>query len=195
MKRGLDIVASTAGLVFLSPVMAVTALLVKKNLGSPVIFKQKRPGKDGEIFTLYKFRTMKDVDLTAGLIEDAQRLTPFGKTLRSTSLDELPSLFNVLKGEMSLVGPRPLLVEYLDLYTPEQARRHEVQPGVTGLAQVCGRNELSWEEKFNSDVGYVDERSLALDVKILLSTLRILWRREGITEAGHATTSKFGAHT
>ena len=193
LKRGLDVVVSMLGLVLLSPVMGATALLVRRNLGSPAIFKQERPGRGGKIFTLYKFRSMLDVDLERGLVEDADRLPPFGKLLRSSSLDELPSLVNVLKGEMSLVGPRPLLVEYLELYTPEQARRHEVRPGITGLAQVSGRNELAWEHKFDMDVEYVNSRSLALDLRIVLFTLRVLVTREGITESGYATSSRFEA--
>lgn len=194
LKRVLDIAGATVGLIVASPILAATAGLVFFNLGHPIIFKHDRPGKHGEIFTLYKFRSMTNEDTPQGATDDEQRLTRFGKILRSTSVDELPSLVNVLKGEMSLVGPRPLLVEYLDLYTPEQARRHEVLPGITGLAQILGRNRLAWEHKFDIDVHYVDQRSMALDLKILFLTLGSLWRREGISEPGHATTSKFGAN-
>lgn len=192
VKRTLDIAAAAAGIVITAPVMGIVASLVHYHLGSPVIFKQERPGKDSKVFTLYKFRSMKDADPERGLINDEDRLTPFGKTLRSTSLDELPSLVNVLKGDMSVVGPRPLLVEYLDLYTPEQARRHEVRPGITGLAQVSGRNELEWEHKFDLDVEYVDGHSLWLDVSILARTVSALLRRTGISHANHATMHKFG---
>lgn len=191
LKRALDIVASAAGLVLVAPILGVTALLVKKNLGSPVLFRQKRPGRDGKVFTLLKFRSMKDVDPEAGLVEDADRLTEFGTLLRSTSLDELPSLVNVLRGEMSIIGPRPLLVEYLDRYTPQQARRHEVRPGVTGLAQVSGRNEVEWDRKFDLDVEYVDSRSLALDISVLWRTVSSVLRRDGVSAEGHATVAPF----
>ncbi|MFS2242861.1 sugar transferase [Microbacterium sp. OR16] len=194
IKRGLDIIASAAGLVILSPVIAATALLVAAKLGRPVIFAQERPGKDGRIFTLYKFRSMRAIDESLGWMTDADRLTPFGIRLRSTSLDELPSLWNVLRGDMSVVGPRPLLVEYLARYTPEQARRHEVRPGITGLAQVTGRNAISWENKFEQDVRYVDRRSLALDLRIVAATVRSVIKREGISAKGHVTAKKFGDH-
>ena len=196
VKRILDVVAASVGLIFLSPVLGVIALSVRKSLGSPVMFKQERPGKDEEIFTLRKFRTMKDIDYAKGVIEDEDRLTSFGSWLRSTSLDELPELLNVLKGEMSLVGPRPLLVSYLDLYTPAQARRHDVRPGITGLAQVKGRNALSWDEKFALDREYVDAYSLSMDLQILLTTVVQVFRRSGVSQPGHATMPAFeGAST
>lgn len=191
VKRALDIVLSGAALIVLSPVLLVVALLVRQKLGSPVLFAQERPGKDGKIFTMYKFRTMLDVDEEKGLITDADRLTPFGKKLRATSLDELPELWNVFIGDMSLVGPRPLLTKYLELYTEQQARRHEVHPGITGLAQVRGRNALTWDEKFAYDVKYVDERSLPLDVQILFETVKIVFKREGVAQGGHVTMEEF----
>lgn len=190
-KRLLDVAAASVGLIVAAPIMAVTAAAVRQNLGSPVLFKQERPGKDEKIFTLYKFRSMRDVDLEKGLVTDADRLTKFGKLLRSSSLDELPSLWNVLKGDMSLVGPRPLLVEYLALYTDEQRRRHLVRPGITGLAQASGRNGLEWEETFALDVEYVDNRSLGADARILLQTLLTVLRREGISYPGQATIHRF----
>lgn len=192
VKRGLDIVASAVALVVLSPVIVATAVLVAVKLGRPIVFAQDRPGKDGRIFTLYKFRSMRSVDESRGWVTDADRLTPFGLRLRSTSLDELPSLWNVLRGDMSIVGPRPLLVEYLERYTPEQARRHEVRPGVTGLAQVSGRNAISWESKFAQDVRYVDRRSVGLDLRIVVATIASVVKREGISAEGHVTMSKFG---
>jgi len=191
-KRLLDIVAAGIALVLLSPVMVIVALLVATRLGRPVLFVQPRPGKNGKVFRLRKFRSMRDIDQARGLVSDAERLTTFGRKLRSTSLDELPSLWNVLRGDMSVVGPRPLLVEYLSKYSPEQARRHEVRPGITGLAQVSGRNALSWEDKFALDVEYVDNRSLALDVRVVLATVRAVFVREGISAEGHATMQKFG---
>lgn len=191
-KRALDAAASAVGLVVLSPVILVTALVVRVNLGSPVLFTQQRPGRGGRVFRLYKFRSMRNVDESRGLVTDEQRLTRFGRILRSTSLDELPSLWNVLHGDMSVVGPRPLLVEYLPRYTPEQARRHEVRPGITGLAQVNGRNTVDWEQRFALDVRYVDSRSLALDARILIGTVRSVLVREGISAEGHATMRKFG---
>lgn len=194
VKRVLDVGAAAALLVVTAPVQAAVAGLVRQRLGSPVLFTQPRPGKDGKIFLLYKFRTMLPEDPARGLVDDADRLTPFGRTLRSTSLDELPTLWNVLRGDMSMIGPRPLLVEYLKHYTPEQNRRHEVRPGVTGLAQAMGRNALSWEEKFRLDVDYVDNRSLALDLRILFATARTVIKREGISQDGHATMSRFGEH-
>lgn len=192
VKRGLDIVVSAVALVLLSPVIVATAVLVAVKLGRPVVFAQERPGKGGRIFTLYKFRSMRSVDEARGWVTDADRLTPFGVRLRSTSLDELPSLWNVLKGDMSIVGPRPLLVEYLDRYTPEQARRHEVRPGITGLAQVTGRNAISWESKFRQDVRYVDRRSAGLDLRIVVATIGSVLKRDGISAEGHVTMSKFG---
>ncbi|WP_313356467.1 sugar transferase [Microbacterium sp.] len=192
IKRAIDVVASAAGLIILSPVIATTALLVATKLGKPVLFAQERPGKNGRIFTIYKFRSMRSVDESRGWVTDADRLTPFGMRLRSTSLDELPSLWNVLRGDMSIVGPRPLLVEYLERYTPEQARRHEVRPGMTGLAQVNGRNALSWEDKFRHDVEYVESRSLHTDACIVVATIRSVFAREGISAAGHATIGRFG---
>lgn len=192
MKRLIDIVASVFGLLILSPVLLVAAVLVSSKLGRPVLFTQARPGLGGRIFRLYKFRTMTDErDADGALLPDGDRLTPFGRFLRATSLDELPELWNVVKGDMSLVGPRPLLVEYLERYTPEQARRHEVRPGITGLAQVSGRNELSWEERFELDVRYVDNRTLWLDAKILAMTFWKVIRREGISSRGHATMPEF----
>src|SRR5690606_14191037 len=192
VKRLFDIVVSTFLLGILSPVMLLLAVLVRMSLGSPVIFKQVRPGLHGKPFTMYKFRTMTDArDAHGRLLPDEQRLTKLGRFLRSTSLDELPELFNVLKGDMSLVGPRPLLMEYLPLYTPEQARRHNVRPGMTGWAQVNGRNALSWEEKFEYDVWYVDNWSFWLDIKILWMTLVAVLRREGISADGHATMPPF----
>ncbi|NMC02463.1 MAG: sugar transferase [Chloroflexi bacterium] len=191
-KRLLDLTLTFPALLFLLPVGALVALLVRLRLGAPVLFCQQRPGRHGRPFMLYKFRTMTDArDAQGALLPDAERLTPFGRFLRSTSLDELPELFNVLKGEMSLVGPRPLLMEYLPRYTPEQRRRHEVRPGLTGWAQVNGRNALSWEEKFALDVWYVEHCSFWLDLKILWRTLVKVLRREGISSEGHATASKF----
>ncbi len=192
LKRILDIGGAAISLLVLSPVIAVTATLVASKLGRPVIFAQARPGLNGQIFTLYKFRSMRNVDVAKGWVTDEQRLTSFGETLRATSLDELPSLWNVLRGDMSFVGPRPLLVEYLERYTPEQARRHEVRPGITGLAQASGRNTLTWERKFALDVEYVDRRSLSVDLRILVATARSVLAREGITAEGHVTMSKFG---
>lgn len=193
LKRGIDIVGASIGLVVVAPIMGVVALAVRSKLGSPVVFKQQRPGKDEHIFTLYKFRSMLDINEEQGLVTDDDRMTTFGARLRASSLDELPSLVNVIKGDMSIVGPRPLLVSYLNLYTPYQARRHEVRPGITGLAQVNGRNELDWDERFDLDVEYVDRRSLLLDLKILWKTLLITVQREGITSQGHVTARAFGA--
>lgn len=192
LKRLFDLVGASLLLLLLSIPMAIIALLVRLKLGSPVLFKQARPGLHGKPFMLYKFRTMTDKrDSNGRLLPDEQRLTPFGAWLRSTSLDELPELWNVIKGEMSLVGPRPLLMEYLDRYTPEQARRHEVKPGITGWAQINGRNAINWEEKFKLDVWYVDNWNLVLDIKILLLTLIKVIRREGINSEGHATMPAF----
>lgn len=191
-KRLFDLTLALLALMLLSPVLLFTALAVRLGLGKPVLFRQPRPGYKGRIFTLYKFRTMRDAFALDGTpLPDAQRLTPLGRFLRATSLDELPELFNVLKGEMSLVGPRPLLVKYLPLYTPEQMRRHDVLPGITGWAQVNGRNALSWQDKFRLDVWYVDHWSLWLDVKILILTVWKVLRREGINQPGQATASEF----
>lgn len=192
IKRLLDAGSAAALLVMTFPVQAVVAGLVRVRLGSPVLFRQPRPGKDGEVFTVYKFRTMLEVDPARGLVDDSTRLTPFGHALRASSLDELPTLWNVFRGDMSMVGPRPLLVEYLPRYTPEQARRHDVRPGITGLAQAFGRNALSWEEKFRLDVEYVDNRSLGLDLRVLLATVRTVIKRQGIAQPGHVTMRKFG---
>lgn len=192
IKRFLDIVLSAGAIVVLSPVMAVTAILVWIKLGSPVIFKQKRPGKDERIFEMYKFRSMTDArDKNGELMPDEVRLTSFGKKLRASSLDELPELFNILKGDMSVVGPRPLLVQYLPLYNAQQKRRHEVRPGVTGYAQVHGRNAITWEEKFEKDVYYVDHISFWGDWKIILQTIRAVVKKEGIRSETSATMELF----
>jgi lipopolysaccharide/colanic/teichoic acid biosynthesis glycosyltransferase len=192
VKRPLDILASVGALALLSPVMALVAAVIRARLGSPVIFRQVRPGLNAQPFTIYKFRTMRDgVDAAGFALPDSQRLTAFGRWLRTTSLDELPGLWNVIRGDMSLVGPRPLLTEYLSRYSPEQRRRHDVKPGLTGWAQVNGRNHLSWSEKFDLDLWYVDNRSLLLDLKIVLLTIRTLVRRSGIAQPGHATMPKF----
>ena len=192
VKRALDIGVALTSLILLSPVLALIAALIKLTSGGPVLIRQVRPGLGGWPYRLIKFRTMKDVrDSSGNLLPDEQRLTRLGCFLRRTSLDELPELINVLKGEMSLVGPRPLLTQYLDRYTPEQARRHEVKPGITGWAQISGRNALTWEEKFKLDVWYVDHRSFWLDAKILLLTLWKVLRREGINQPGHATMEEF----
>lgn len=191
-KRFFDVVLSACGLVVLSPVLLVVALLVRIKLGSPVIFRQARPGKDERIFQLCKFRTMTDQrDENGDLLPDALRLTKFGKLLRSTSLDELPELWNILKGDMSLVGPRPLLVKYLPLYSEEQRRRHEVRPGLTGLAQVRGRNAVSWEERFALDVAYVEHVTLKTDLWILWKTVAIVCKREGIQGENSVTMEEF----
>ena len=191
-KRLLDLFAAVIGLVLVSPVLLVTALLVGIFHGRPVLFRQMRPGYRSALFTVYKFRTMNDSrDWQGNLLPDEQRLTRLGRILRATSLDELPELINVLKGEMSLVGPRPLFKHYLERYSPEQARRHEVLPGITGWAQVNGRNALDWEEKFRLDVWYVDNWSFWLDLKILLLTLWKVVKREGISQPGHATAEEF----
>lgn len=188
----MDFILSLIALIILSPVFLVVALLVRINLGSPVIFKQQRPGLNEKIFTMYKFRTMTDErDENGELLPDAVRLTKFGKFLRSTSLDELPELFNILKGDMSIVGPRPLLVQYLPLYNEHQRRRHEVRPGLTGLAQVNGRNAISWEEKFDLDVEYVDNITFINDWKIIFSTLKKVVLREGINSETAATMEFF----
>lgn len=192
LKRMIDVAVAGAGLVVLSPVLAVVAAVVRLRIGSPVLFRQQRPGLGGREFTILKFRTMTDErDASGALLSDAQRLTSVGRALRATSLDELPELWNVLVGDMSLVGPRPLLVRYLGRYTPEQARRHEVRPGVTGLAQVSGRNAVSWDDRFRLDVEYVDTMSLRGDVRILWRTVSSVARREGISAAGDATMPEF----
>lgn len=184
--------AAGSALLVLSPVLLGVAYLVRKNLGSPVLFRQVRPGMHGKPFEMIKFRTMLDaVDAQGNVLPDDVRLTPFGRFLRSTSLDELPELWNVLKGDMSLVGPRPLLMEYLPLYSTEQARRHEARPGVTGWAQVNGRNAISWDDKFKLDVWYVDNQSLWLDIKIIFLTIKKVLVRDGISAEGEATMSKF----
>ncbi|HSB89620.1 MAG TPA: sugar transferase [Anaerolineales bacterium] len=191
-KRLFDLLLTVPGVILISPLLAVLALLVRIRLGSPVLFRQVRPGLRAEPFVLYKFRTMRDLRTADGrLLPDEVRITALGRFLRSFSLDELPELFNVLRGEMSLVGPRPLLMHYLDRYTPEQARRHEVLPGMTGWAQVNGRNTLTWEQKFAHDVWYVDHTSLGLDVRILALTLIKAVRREGISQPGHETAEEF----
>ena len=192
LKRCIDVVAAGAGLVCLSPVMVATGLFVRLTLGGPVFFRQRRPGRNGHPFTVLKFRTMLDAtDANGQELPDEQRLTWAGRLLRSTSLDELPQLWNVLRGDMSLVGPRPLLMEYLPRYSPEQARRHDVLPGITGWAQINGRNALSWEERFRLDAWYVDHWSLALDLKILLLTVVRVLQRQGISFASEATMHKF----
>jgi sugar transferase EpsL len=191
-KRMIDFVLAALLLIVLSPVMGVLVLLVRQKLGSPVLFAQQRPGLHGKPFLMRKFRTMTDARDAAGqLLPDADRLTPFGQFLRSSSLDELPELVNVLKGEMSLVGPRPLLMQYLERYTAEQRRRHEVRPGITGWAQVNGRNAISWEDRFAMDVWYVDHCSFSMDVRILFFTIAKVFRREGISAEGHATMQEF----
>lgn len=192
IKRLFDILASALGLLLLSPVIAIVAWQIRRKLGSPVLFRQLRPGLDGKPFEMIKFRTMHDAaDAAGNPLADSERMTSFGKFLRSSSLDELPELWNVLKGEMSLVGPRPLLMEYLPLYSPEQYRRHEVRPGVTGWAQVNGRNALSWDEKFTLDVWYVDNRSFWLDLKIIFLTIKTVVVRDGISADGDVTMPKF----
>ena len=192
LKRLFDIVASFFGLLLLLPVIAIVAWQVRRKLGTPVLFRQVRPGLHGKPFEMIKFRTMKDAcDVQGNPLPDSERMTAFGGFLRSSSLDELPGLWNVLKGEMSLVGPRPLLMEYLPLYSEQQYPRHEVRPGVTGWAQVNGRNALSWEDKFKLDVWYVDNRSIWLDLKIVFLTLKKVLIREGISADGEATMSKF----
>ncbi|MGA4439884.1 sugar transferase [Psychrobacter pocilloporae] len=192
LKRLIDITASGAALAVLSPVLAVTAYKVKKNLGSPVLFKQTRPGLDGKPFEMVKFRTMKDaIDSDGNPLPDSERLTDFGKALRNSSLDELPELWNVIKGDMSLVGPRPLLMEYLPLYNDDQKRRHQVRPGITGYAQVNGRNAIGWDEKFALDAWYVENQSLWLDIKILVKTVKKVVIKDGISAEGEATMSKF----
>lgn len=192
IKRMLDIILSLGGIIVLSPVMLVTAFLVGIKLGSPVIFKQKRPGKNEKIFEMYKFRSMTDErDIVGNLRSDEERLTGFGKKLRATSLDELPELFNILKGDMSVVGPRPLLVQYLPLYNSRQRHRHDVRPGLTGLAQVSGRNGLSWEEKFQLDVKYTRRVTFRQDMRIIVETVKTVLKREGISGTQSATMQAF----
>lgn len=191
VKRTLDCIGAGISLVILAPVFAVLWLTIRIKLGGPVIFAQQRPGKDGEIFTMYKFRSMLATDPARNLVTDDQRSTPFGRGLRATSLDELPTLINVLKGDMSFVGPRPLMVEYLPRYTPHQARRHEVRPGITGLAQVSGRNLLSWEERFDLDVEYVDRHTVLLDLNILAQTIGQVFSRSGVEADGITTMTIF----
>lgn len=196
MKRSFDLVGAAVLLIILAFPMAVIAVLLRGQMGSPVLFRQLRPGLEGELFEMVKFRTMRDALGKDGRpLPDAERLTGFGRLLRASSLDELPELWNVLKGDMSLVGPRPLLPEYLQLYSPEQARRHEVRPGITGWAQMNGRNALSWPEKFALDVWYVDNRTIWLDLKILWLTVLKVMRREGISAAGEATMPRFMGET
>ena len=192
IKRAVDIFASAFGLLLLSPLIAVLAWQINRKMGSPVLFRQIRPGLNGKPFEMIKFRTMRDaLDAQGNPLPDAERMTAFGQFLRASSLDELPELWNVLKGDMSLVGPRPLLMEYLTLYSPEQARRHAVRPGVTGWAQINGRNALSWEDKFRLDVWYVDNQSLWLDIRIMLLTIKRVLLKDGINAEGEATMSKF----
>ena len=191
-KRLVDIVISMLVLVLFFPIICVLGYIIRKKLGSPVLFRQKRPGCDGHLFEMLKFRSMRDiVDSQGNTLPDSERLTSFGKKLRSSSLDELPGLWNVLKGDMSLVGPRPLLVDYLPLYNQEQAKRHNVRPGITGWAQINGRNAISWEEKFKLDVWYVENQSFWLDIKILFSTVKKVFVKEGISSDGHVTVEPF----
>jgi len=192
LKRFLDIIIASIALILLSPLYAFVAYKVKKNLGSPVLFRQVRPGLHGKPFEMIKFRTMKDaVDEQGNPLPDSERLTPFGQMLRSTSLDEMPELWNVIKGDMSIVGPRPLLMEYLPLYSPEQAKRHDVRPGMTGHAQVNGRNAISWEEKFKLDTWYVENQSIWLDFKIMFKTVHKVLAKDDISAEGEATMTKF----
>ena len=192
LKRIFDVIASFCGLIFLGPIILIVSWKISRKLGSPVLFRQVRPGKGGKPFEMVKFRTMLDAVDSQGIpLPDEQRITPFGSFLRSSSLDELPELWNVLKGDMSLVGPRPLLMEYLPLYSEEQYRRHEARPGVTGWAQINGRNAISWEDKFKLDVWYVDNRSLWLDIKIVFLTIKKVVIRDGINAEGEATMTKF----
>lgn len=192
MKRLVDIFISLIALIILSPLFLLVAYKVRKNLGSPIFFLQERPGRNGELFKMIKFRSMKDaIDKNGNPLPDDQRITPFGQKLRSTSLDEMPQLINVLKGDMSIVGPRPMLKEFVELYSPEQARRLEVHPGMTGLAQVSGRNELDYNERFKCDVWYVDNHSVLIDFKIMFKTVAVMTKREGINAPGHVGPSLF----
>ena len=192
MKRLVDIIIATLALIILSPIFILVCHKVKRNLGSPIFFLQERPGKNGKIFKMIKFRSMKDaVDKDGNPLPDEQRITPFGQKLRSTSLDEMPQLINVLKGDMSVVGPRPMLKEFVELYSPEQARRLEVRPGMTGLAQISGRNELDYEERFKCDVWYVDNHNILVDFKIKFKTIGVMTKREGVNAPGHVGPSLF----
>ncbi len=192
IKRFMDFLIAALSIIIFSPLLIILAILVRVKLGGPVIFKQERPGLNGKVFKLYKFRTMTDAkDENGNLLDDEYRLTSFGKKLRSTSLDELPELYNILKGDMSIVGPRPLLVKYLPLYSDEQKRRHDVRPGLTGLAQVSGRNAITWTEKFNKDIEYVDKVSFGLDVSIFFKTIYCVLKREGINSDSAATMEDF----
>lgn len=192
IKRVLDFLCSLIAIIVLVPILLILTILVRIKISKPIIFTQERPGKDGKIFKLYKFRTMTNAkDENGKLLPDEQRLTKFGKILRSTSLDELPELFNILKGDMSIVGPRPLLVEYLPLYNEEQKHRHDVRPGLTGLAQISGRNAITWEEKFEKDIEYVHNISFIGDLKIIIKTAIKVFKREGISQEGNATMEKF----
>lgn len=192
MKRLVDILISLIALIILSPIFLMVAHKVRKNLGSPIFFYQERPGKNGKLFKMIKFRSMKDAfDKEGNPLPDEHRITPFGQKLRSTSLDEMPQLINVLKGDMSIVGPRPMLKEFVELYSPEQARRLEVRPGMTGLAQISGRNELDYEERFKCDVWYVDNHSVLVDFKIMFKTVGVMTKREGINAPGHVGPSLF----
>ena len=192
MKRFVDVVVASVAILLLSPIFILVAYKVRKNLGAPIFFYQERPGKDGKLFKMIKFRSMKDAtDSEGNALPDEQRITPFGQKLRSTSLDEMPQLFNVLKGDMSIVGPRPMLKEFVELYSPEQARRLEVKPGMTGLAQVSGRNELDYEERFKCDVWYVDHHNTLVDFRIMFQTVGVMLKREGINAPGHVGPSLF----
>ena len=192
IKRFMDFLIAALSIIIFSPLLIILAILVRVKLGGPVIFKQERPGLNGKVFKLYKFRTMTDAkDENGNLLDDEYRLTSFGKKLRSTSLDELPELYNILKGDMSIVGPRPLLVKYLPLYNDEQKRRHDVRPGLTGLAQVSGRNAITWTEKFNKDIEYVDNVSLGLDISIFFKTIYCVLKKEGINSDSAATMEDF----
>ena len=192
MKRFVDIVIASIAILLLSPIFILVAYKVRKNLGSPIFFLQERPGKDGKLFKMIKFRSMKDAfDQHGNPLPDEKRITPFGQKLRSTSLDEMPQLINVLKGDMSIVGPRPMLKEFVELYSPEQARRLEVKPGMTGLAQVSGRNELDYEERFKCDVWYVDHHNTLVDFRIMFQTVGVMLKREGINAPGHVGPSLF----
>jgi len=192
LKRIIDVLGALFGIIILSPVYILVSFLVYRNLGSPIIFRQPRPGKNGKVFEMMKFRSMMDKTNKWGeVLPDEERLTSFGMKLRSTSLDELPELFNVLKGEMSLVGPRPLLVEYLELYSEEQNKRHNMKPGITGLAQINGRNSISWSEKLNYDVEYVEKFNILLDIKILFMTIYKVIKKEGISQEGNVTMESF----
>ena len=192
LKRTVDLILGITAAILLSPILLITAILVSRKLGSPIFFTQVRPGKDGKPFKMVKFRTMRDaIDAQGNPLPDAERLTPFGRRLRSTSIDELPELWNVIKGEMSLVGPRPLLMEYLPLYSPEQATRHDLKPGMTGWAQINGRNAISWEDKFKLDTWYVQHQSLWLDIRIMALTVKKVLVRDGISAEGEATMARF----